>query len=164
LYKGRLQRAKDKGEDMDEIFRLPVVMLGENKQVEAGGDKSRKLINLLGFPKSMGEYIQPSMKYANLNKLEFEPDSKLPARQKLWSWMVKCLQGPKLAPGPYHYLVQQCSVYDISFLFKRLVEVLDTVTLCALDDEVYNVTHLDFDPSSHDLFGIWKNCVVLSVG
>ena len=153
LYKGKdYKDLKEKGEDMDAIFKLPVITLAENKQIEAGGDKSRKLISLLGFPKSMGEYIQPSMKFCNLNKLEFEPDSKLPARQKLWSWMVKCLQGPKLTPGPYHYLVQQCSVHDISFLFKRLVEVLDTVTICALDDEVYNVTHLDFDPSSQDLF------------
>ena len=44
-------------------------------------------------------------------------------------------------------------VYDICTLFKRLTEVLETITICSLDDEVYAVTHLDFDPHSQDLFG-----------
>ena len=120
--------------------------------MEAGGDKSRQLIKLLGFPKNLGEYINPSMKFCNLNKLEFEPDSKLPARQKMWAWMVKCLQGPKSVPGPYFYLTQQCLPYDISFLFKKLLSILETVTICSLDDEVYNVTHMDFNPGTQDLF------------
>ncbi len=34
-----------------------------------------------------------------------------------------------------------------------MTEVIETITICSLDDEVYNVTHLDFDPSVHDLFG-----------
>ena len=67
--------------------------------------------------------------------------------------MVKCLVDAKSIPGPYYYLVNQVSVYDISGLFKRLMEVIETVTICSLDDEVYNVTHLDFDPSSQDIFG-----------
>ena len=44
-------------------------------------------------------------------------------------------------------------IYDICTLFKRLTEVLETITICSLDDEVYAVTHLDFDPHSQDLFG-----------
>ena len=107
----------------------------------------------LVFLKNMGDYIKPSIKFCNLNKLEFEPDSKLPSRQKLWSWIQRCLLGTKPTPGPYYYISQQCPVYDISHLFKRLVDVLETVTICSLDDEVYNVTHLDFDPHKQDLFG-----------
>lgn len=142
--------AKDK--ELDEIFRLPTIQVGDEK-VEVGSKKSRDLIKMLGFPKNIGEYIQVSTKYCNLSKLEFEADSKLPARQKLWSWMVKCLFGTKMTPGPYYYLVNQIRIYDVSALFKRLIDVIETVTICSLDDEVYNVTHLDFDPSVHDLFG-----------
>jgi transposase InsO family protein len=138
--------------ELDEIFKLPTVSIGEEK-LEVGGSKSKSLIKLLGFPRSMSDYIQVSTKYCNLSKLEFEPDSKLPARQKLWSWIVKCLQGTKLTPGPYYYLINQVPVYDISQLFKKLMAVIETVTICSLDDEVYNVTHLEFDPSRHDLFG-----------
>ena len=29
---------------------------------------------------------------------------------------------------------------------------METVTICSLDDEVFNVTHLEFDPSKQDLF------------
>ena len=153
LHKGKdYNLLEDKGENLDEIFKLPVVSFGENKHAEVGGDKSRKLMKLLGFPKNMGEYITPSIRFCNLNKLEFEPESKLPARQKMWSWMLKCLHGQKSMPGPYYYITQQCTPYDISFLFKRLLDVLETVTICSLDDEVYNVTHLDFDPTKQDLF------------
>ena len=62
--------------------------------------------------------------------------------------MVKCLQGNKAQAGPYFYLLQQCTPYDIAHLFQRLGEVLDTVAMRALDDEVYIVTHLDFDASN----------------
>ena len=115
-------------------------------------DTSKKLLEAFGISKSP-EDIHPSTRFCNLNKLEFEPDSKLPAPQKLWAWMVKCLQGNKAQAGPYYYFTQQCIPYDIAHLFKRLGEVLDTVITCALDDEVYNVTHLDFDPSNQDIFG-----------
>ena len=29
---------------------------------------------------------------------------------------------------------------------------METVTICSLDDEVYTVTHMDFDPATQDLF------------
>ena len=144
----------EKDKELGIIFKQKTVTLGEGEEVkEVSADKSRALIKLLGFSNSMCEYIQMSTKYCNLSKLEFEPDSKLPARQKMWSWMVKCLVGAKSIPGPDYYLVNQVSVYDISGLFKRLMEVIETVTICSLDDEVYNVTHSDFDPSSQDIFG-----------
>ena len=106
----------------------------------------------MGFPKSMGDYIQPSLKFCNFNTLEFEKDTKLPARQKLWAWILESLQGPRASPGPFYYITLQCKAYDISHLFKRLYEVLETVTICSLDDEVYAVTHMEFDPTTQDLF------------
>jgi hypothetical protein len=150
-YKGMDYKAiKDSGEKIDDLFPPPAVMVAEQK-IEVG-DTSRKWLKLLGMPK-MGNNQSYSQKFCNLNTLQFEPDSKLPARQKLWSWFVKCLQGEKSTPGPFYYLVNQVPVYDISHLYKRLVQVMDIVTICSLDDEVYNVTHLDFEPKRHDLFG-----------
>src|SRR4029078_10916160 len=75
------------------------------------------------------------------------------ARQKMWTWISRCLYGPKTQPGPYYYLTHQCKMYDISYLFKRLWEVMETVTICSLDDEVNAVTTLEFDPNKQDLFG-----------
>ena len=141
---------KESDSKLDTYFPAPVVTVGDNDI--AVNETSKKLLKLLGIPRTLGSAYS-THRFCNLNKLEFEPDSKLPARQKLWTWFVKCLQGPKSTPGPYFYLTNQVDIYDISQLFKRLLQVLETVTICSLDDEVYNVTHLEFDPSSQDLFG-----------
>jgi hypothetical protein len=152
VYKGEQYKKVEQKNNLSEIFKLPTMLVGEQK-VEVGGGKSQELIRCLGLPKSIGEYIQSSTRYANLNKLDFEPEVKLPARQKLWSWLLKCLYGPKTNPGPYYYLVDQVMVYDICHLFTRLTEIIETVTICSLDDEVYNVTHLEFDPATQNIFG-----------
>jgi hypothetical protein len=90
LYRGSdYAQLLAKDAELDEIFKLPTIQVGDEK-VEVGSKKSKDLIKMLGFPKNIGEYIQVSTKYCNLSKLEFEADSKLPARQKLWSWIVKC--------------------------------------------------------------------------
>ena len=163
VYRGPdYKQVKSKMDDLDKIFVVSDIHPeGDEKVGFAVMDTSKKLLEALGISKSP-EDIHPSTRFCNLNKLELEPDSKLPARQKLWAWMVKCLQGNKAQAGPYFYLTQQCIPYDIAHLFKRLGEVLDTVTICALDDEVYNVTHLDFDPSNQDILatsrtfgGLW---------
>ena len=148
------EKLKMEDEELDVIFKhKTVTLIDGDESKELTVEKAKSLIKLLGFTDSMSEYVQLSAKYCNLGKLEFEPDSKLPARQKMWSWIVKCLSGGRAIPGPYYYLVSQVPVYDISGLFKRLMEVIETVTICSLDDEVYNVTHLDFDPSRQDIFG-----------
>jgi hypothetical protein len=115
-------------------------------------ETSKKWLGMLGMPKS-GHTQSFSQKFCNLSTLSFEPDTKFPTRQKFWTWMVQCLHGPKTTPGPYFYLTKQVPVYDISGLFKRLTGIMETVTICSLDDEVYTVTHLDFDQTKHDLFG-----------
>ena len=150
-YKGvDYKELKKTDATIDDVFPEPAISVLEKKMEVA--DTSKKWLNLIGLPK-MSNSQSYSTKFCNLNKMEFEPDSKLPARQKMWTWFVKCLHGGKQTPGPFYYLTNQVQVYDISYLFKRLSQVMDTVTICSLDDEVYNVTHLDFDPSKQDLFG-----------
>jgi len=152
VYKGKKYLEIESQRPDLALFFPETNMVVEGKAVAP--DTNQGFMDMLGFPKTMGEYIQPGMRYCNLNKLEFEPDHKLPARQKLWSWIVVCLHGPKSAsqPGPFYYLTHQCVIYDISILFKRLWDVLETVTICSLDDEVYAVTHLEFNPAKEDLF------------
>ena len=136
--------------EFTDFFQVPAIPQVEGKVL--GPDAKQVFIDLLGFPKNMGEYIKPSLRFCNIERMEFEPEQKLPARQKLWSWIGKCLFGPKAQAGPFYYLTHQCTIYDISYLFKRLWDVMETVTICSLDDEVFNVTHLEFDPSKQDLF------------
>jgi len=151
VYQGKQYKdICDKRPDFAEYFVAPVPAPMEAKLM--GPEANKAFINLLGFPKNMGEYIKPSMRFCNLEKMDFEPDTKLPARQKMWSWISRSLYGPTQKQGPFFYLTSQVGIYDISYLFKRLWDVMETVTICSLDDEVYNVTHLEFDPTKQDLF------------
>jgi transposase InsO family protein len=111
-----------------------------------------KLVGLLGLPKNIGDYIRPNVQFCCLNTVEFEADRKLPARQKLWSWLIRSLRGNKATPGPYHYLVDEVQMYDISLLFKRLVDVLEQITICSLDDELECVIKMDYKPQSQNIF------------
>ena len=84
--------------------------------------------------------------------MEYEEDRKLPAHQKLWTWLVKSLRGSKPAPAPYHYLVDEVDMYDISYLFKRLVDVLEQITICSLDDELEVIIKMDYKPTKQNIF------------
>ena len=110
-----------------------------------------KLASLLGRPKSLADSIS-SVQFCCLTTVEYESERKLPSRQKLWSWMVRSLRGSKPAPGPYHYLVDEVQTYDISYLFKRLIDVLEQVTICSLDDELEIIIKMDFKPSTQNIF------------
>ena len=101
-----------------------------------------KLAMLLGRPKSLADTIS-SVQFCCLTTVEYESERKLPSRQKLWTWMVRSLRGNKPAPGPYHYLVDEVQTYDISYLFKRLIDVLEQVTICSSDDELELTHHKD---------------------
>ena len=103
--------------EIDAIFQVPdIIGNGEAKDKQfAVMETSQKLLAALGISKS--ENIQPSQRFCNLSKLQFEPDSKLPSRQKMW--IVKSLQGTKHQPGPFYYLTQQCEPYDTAHRFKR---------------------------------------------
>ena len=54
----------------------------------------------------------------------------------------------QIRPGPYHYLVDEVQTYDISYLFKRLIE---QVTICSLDDELELIIKMDFKPTSQNI-------------
>jgi hypothetical protein len=71
--------------NLDNIFPSPTFKIGEEDVKVI--DTSSKLLKLFGIPKNFGTR-HSTHKYCNLSKLEFEPDSKLPARQKLWTWLV----------------------------------------------------------------------------
>ena len=122
VYKGLdYKTICNKGEDLDKIFLLTSIDVGD-KKMEPGGTHTQKLIEMLGFPKNLGEYIQPSIRFCNLGKLEFEPESKLPARQKLWAWILRCLQGPKQTEGPLFgvgnnllIVVKTCAAYSLFY-------------------------------------------------
>jgi len=70
----------------------------------------------------------------------------------LWSWIVRSLRGNKATIGPFHYLVDEVQIYDIALLFKRLVEVLEQITICSLDDELEIVIKMDYNPSKQNVF------------
>jgi len=113
------------GNNLDEYF--PVV---EKKSAGDGADSKSsslgtKLVALLGLPKNMGDYIKPGVQYCCLNAVEFECERKLPARQKMWNWIVKSLRGTRPTPGAYHYLVDEVQTYDISRLRRAIKRLHD---------------------------------------
>ena len=103
-------------------------------------------------PKACSENIRNDVQYCCLSTVEIEDVRRLPARQKMWSWITKSLKGNRAAVGPYHYLVDEVKAYDIAALFKRLVGVLEQITICSLDDELEKVLTVVFDPSKQNVF------------
>jgi hypothetical protein len=57
-----------------------------------------KLVALLGRPTNLGDF-KPNVQYCCLSTVEFESERKLPARQKLWNWMVRSLRGNRATCG-----------------------------------------------------------------
>ena len=84
--------------------------------------------------------------------MEFEDERRLPSRQKLWNWIVRSLRGNRSSTGAFHYLVDEVPIYDIFALFKRLVEVLEQITICSVDDELELVIKMDYNPSKQNVF------------
>jgi hypothetical protein len=98
LYKGNdYKMLESKGKNMDAIFIPPTLQLEENK-IDINKE-AQEMLTLLGISSNDGGQ-KNSMKFCNLKKMEYEPDSKLPARQKMWSWIVQALHGQKVIPGP----------------------------------------------------------------
>ena len=71
----------------------------------------QKLVATLKLPKNLGD-LRPSTLFCCLSTVEFKDDRRLPARQKMWSWMVRSLRGNRQSAGPYHYLVDEVQMYD----------------------------------------------------
>jgi hypothetical protein len=151
-YKGtEWQELFDKGTDLS-VYFPPVEKTGAGDGLSSKSSAlGLKLAGLLGRPKSLTETIS-SVQFCCLSTVEYESERKLPSRQKLWSWMVRSLRGNRTTPGPYHYLVDEVQTYDISYLFKRLIDVLEQVTICSLDDELEAIIKMDFKPSTQNIF------------
>lgn len=130
---------------------LPMCSFGVGKEQKFKNSAlGLKLVALLDRPKNLD--LRPSVQYCCLSTVEYESDRKLPARQKLWNWIVRSLRGNKPACGAYHYLVDEVQTYDISYLFKRLVDVLEQITICSLDDELETVIKMDYKPGTQNIF------------
>ena len=154
IYRGAEWKniVKKHGTDLDTFFPAVEKTAAGDGNVSKTSSLGEKLVALLDLPKNIGDYIKPSVQFCCLNTVEFEDERKLPARQKLWSWFVRSLRGNRATPGPYHYLVDEVQMYDISYLFKRLVEVLEQITICSLDDELECVIKMDYNPQKQNIF------------
>ena len=152
VYKGvEWKTIRDNGTDLSAYF--PVI----EKTGAGDGNFSKtstlgaKLVGLLSRPTAVADF-KPSVQFCCLSTVEFEDDRRLPARQKLWNWIVRSLRGNRTSPGPFHYLVDEIQMYDISYLFKRLVDVLDQITICSLDDELEIIIKMDYKPQTQNIF------------
>ena len=148
----QISSVEDDGVNLDDYF--PIVQ----KTAAGDGNSSNtsalglKLVGLLGRPKSL-TVSNTSVQFCCLTTVEYESDRKLPSRQKFWTWMVKSLrENNSKTPGPFHYLVDEVQMYDCSYLFKRLIDVLEQITICSLDDELENVIKMDYKPHSQNIF------------
>ena len=70
----------------------------------------------------------------------------------MWNWIVRSLRGNRSSAGAFHYLVDEVPIYDIFALFKRLVEVLEQITICSVDDELELVIKMDYNPLKQNVF------------
>ena len=71
----------------------------------------QKLVATLKLPKNLGD-LRPSTLFCCLSTVEFEDERKLPARQRMWSWITRSLRGNRQSAGPYHYLVDEVQRLD----------------------------------------------------
>ena len=134
------------------IFREPMLeVLNDNKAMEFPiGDLAKSCLNILNLGAQPDEFNTGSL-YCDIASLKWEHEQKLPARQKMWTWMLKCLFGPGTSPGNLFYLTKQVMVNDIANLYSKLSQILDRVTICSLEEEVHKVTHLEFNPQKQEL-------------
>ena len=47
--------------------------------------------------------------------------------------------------------MDEVQTYDISYHFKRLIDVLEQVTFCSLDDELEAIIKMDFKPATQNI-------------
>ena len=142
---------KDKGTDLDTYFPRGEKTVAGDGNISKTSSLGAKLVGLLDRPKNLGDF-KASVLFCCLSTVEFEDERRLPARQKLWNWLVRSLRGNRPSPGPFHYLVDEVQMYDISYLFKRLVDVLEQITICSLDDELESIIKMDYKPQQQNIF------------
>jgi len=103
------------------------VVFGEGKEDEFAVDP--KLLAIMGYSVQDFEYFQSTTQFVDVLSKKMEDSRFSNARQKLWSWMVKSLHGPKAASGPYYYLIDEVVQYDVAGLYAELTRVIDQPTI-----------------------------------
>ena len=109
---------------------------------------SEQMRQALGISERDQDFFQFSVVFVNTLTMRRESDRKAPARQKLWTWMVKSLQGnANNKMGPYHYLVDEVEQLDVAALYMQLVRVIDTPTILSQADEVDALCNYAYKPT-----------------
>ena len=152
VYRGiEWKTIRDEGTDLSQYFPIVEKTGAGDGKISKNSVLGVKLVGLLSRPTTVAD-IKPSAQFCCLSTVEFEDERRLPARQKMWNWMVRSLRGNRPSPGPYHYLIDEIQMYDISYLFKRLFDVLDQITICSLDDELEIIIKMDYKPQTQNIF------------
>ena len=112
---------------------------------------STEIMKIMGYTSHDVEFFQTSVSFVDVVSMTMEPPRQGLSRQKLWTWMVKSLHGPKTQPGPFYYLVDEVHHYDVASLFQELVRVADTPTILSQADDLETVFQMTYKPGT-DLF------------
>jgi hypothetical protein len=119
-----------KADDEDEIPALmPIKKEGDEGDDDEGEAKNAEIFKIMGYSRTDVDYFQASTRFVNVLTGVVESNKLSAARQKLWNWMVKSLQGPKSNPGPYYYLVDEVAHSDVAALYQQLIRIIDTPTI-----------------------------------
>ena len=94
---------KEHGTDLSQYFPAVEKTGAGDGLTSKSSTLGLKLVGLLGRPSNLGD-LKPNVQFCCLSTVEFEHERKLPARQKLWNWMVRSLRGNRPTSGSYHYL------------------------------------------------------------
>ena len=96
VYQGEeWKRVIKTGHDLNSYFPTPDKKNAEDGNYAKSSALGTKLVSLLGLPKNLGESIQPTIQFCCLFTVKFEDERRLPARQKMWSWLVRSLKGTR---------------------------------------------------------------------
>ena len=88
VYKGTEWKfIHENGTDLSTYFPVVEKTGAGDGKISKTSALGTKLVALLQRPTTMGD-LKPSALFCCLNTVEFEDDRRLPARQKLWNWLV----------------------------------------------------------------------------
>lgn len=154
--------AKDEDGDVVDDAAPEAVKPDEGDEADAPADApeneskiSSQVMKIMGYSESEVEYFQANTRFVNVLTGRVETQKDAIARQKLWHWMVKSLHGPRPAPGPYHYLLEEVAHSDVAALYQQLIRVIDTPTMVSQADDLAAVFQYTFNPQSQDIFNYY---------
>ena len=94
------------GHDMESIFPTLVKRSAGDGIETTASTLASRLVASLGLPQNLGDSIRHDVQYCCLS-VEYEDDRRLPARQKMWTWLTKSLRGNRATVGPYRLLYRR---------------------------------------------------------